>query len=78
MNLIVRKIEAYFGRLCVRLVIGASTYSSHEESVIQTVSSGKHFDEDSKFLSFLHDKLKNSESRSRDSVEKSKRLKVKT
>ena len=78
MNLIVRKIEAYFGRLCVRLVIGASTYSSHEESVLQTVSSGKHFDEDSKFLSFLHDKLKNIESSSRDSVEKSKRLKVKS
>ena len=58
-DLIVTNIEAYFGRLQVKVVSGgAESYSRDEKKINDSINSGTHFEEDSKFLCFLQNELK--------------------
>ena len=54
----VEKVEAYYGRLAVNLVMGGKTYAANEKLITDTIKSGRHFNEDSRFLSFLYKELK--------------------
>ena len=55
---VVEKVEAYFGRLQVHLVIGGNNFAANEKFITDTIKSGRHFNEDSSFLSFLYKELK--------------------
>ena len=55
---VVEKVEAYYGRLAVNLVMGGKTYAANEKLITDTIKSGRHFNEDSRFLSFLYKELK--------------------
>lgn len=52
------KIEIYFGRLNVKLVIGEKIYFSNLEKIDKIINEGKHFEENLEFLDFVRKKKK--------------------
>ena len=52
------KIENYFGRLNVKLVLGENIYFSNLEKIDKTINEGKHFEENLEFLDFVRKKKK--------------------
>ena len=50
-------IEEYYGRLPVKLVIGANTFLTNEKLITTSIRQEKHFQEDQMFMSLLNNKL---------------------
>ena len=58
----VEKIQSYYGRLPVRLVLGSNTFTANEAFITNSVKTGEHFEENSKFMKYLHSELVRSSS----------------
>ena len=55
---VVQVIEEYYGRLPVKLVIGANTFLTNEKLITTSIRQEKHFQEDQMFMSLLNNKLR--------------------